>query len=163
MTEEVIATAPSIGEVLVRDTETGDMYWVAGTEEQIESVTADILAAGEYGTVTYQEYVAPEPGYIAPPPPAPVIAEPFVAYEPPVEAIVEAPEQVSALSVSTDFMGWLIDRFNWLGEYFYSIYLEVNSWISPLNYAAYLFSNYGRHRRIDVSNLIDLTRVSRVQ
>lgn len=139
MSKEVIGTSPSTGEVLVRDTDTGDMSWEPGTEEQVDRVTRSIEATPEYTTPTYEEYQEPEEEYVppAPPPPPPTLT--YTYREVPPEALVEAPEAVSALSVSVDFIGWIIERFNWLSEYFYDIYLEVLSWVWPFYNAAYLF------------------------
>lgn len=66
MVQEVIGTLPATGEVLVRDTATGDMYWQPGTPAQITAVTEAVLAAGDYGVPTYPSY---EPPAAIPPPP----------------------------------------------------------------------------------------------
>lgn len=36
-------------------------------------------------------------------------------------------------------IAWLIEWFNWLSEYFYKLYLDVESWPWPFSYSAYLF------------------------
>jgi len=139
MAKEVIGTCPSTGEVLVRDTETGDMSWEAGTEEQIESVTEDIEAAGDYGAVEYQEY---EPPPAPVPEPKPVPPEEQVVYVAPTtleELDILALAETTGGYPGIEALDWIIERLNWLSEYFYDIYLEVNSWMAPFNYAAYLF------------------------
>ncbi len=139
MAKEVIGTCPSTGEVLVRDTETGEQSWEPGTGEQIDRVTVDIEATPPDVTPDYEDYEAPPPGYVPPPVPPPVLVIAFTYREVPPEAVVEAPEEVSALSVSVDFIGWIIERFNFLSEDLYAIYLEVLSWMWPFYNVSYLF------------------------
>ena len=57
----VVATSPSTGQVLVRDS-TGNMVWLPGTPEQIASMTKAIQDAGEFGTPNYEEYLPPGGG-----------------------------------------------------------------------------------------------------
>lgn len=62
MTLKVIGTNPSTGEVLVRNTATGEMNWQSGTKEQIKTVTKAIKKAEPTGKkVEYPEYKAPIP------------------------------------------------------------------------------------------------------
>jgi len=50
MSKEVIGTSPTTNEVLIKDTETGDMYWKPGTPEQISEVTEQIAKLPEVPT-----------------------------------------------------------------------------------------------------------------
>lgn len=62
MAREVIGSVESLGEVIVKDTETGEITREPGTPEQITEATETAEAAWRGEDVTYEEYVEPGSG-----------------------------------------------------------------------------------------------------
>lgn len=133
MPDVIIGTSPTTGEVLVKDTDTGNMSWQPGTAAQIASATAGITAE-EYGGPAYipPTYEAPPPVPVPTPvpvPPGPVI----IAKVPGVTPTAPPPVGYAPVPVVLPFMSQIVELLNGIGGWFYELYLDTYAYITPFN------------------------------
>lgn len=146
MAEVVVGTSPTTGEVLVKDTATGDLSWQPGTESQVASVTAAIQAE-EYGVPytapTYQE-PEPEPEPVIPPVVPPVVPPTFPSF----------PSWSDIWSSLRGYLQAAVKAWNWVKNAPTRIWEIVENWWSAKSSEVWEYT-WDRITRY-VPNLIDI-------
>jgi len=133
MAKVVIGTSPATGEVLVRDTETGELSWRPGTPEQIARVTAAIEAAPEFAPIEYEPYE--EPPDLPPPPPGTVFDSIISWIQNAIDTIPRTITDWIASSVLPrleTLSTWVVGLWDKLTTWFTDTWNLVSEWVTWL-------------------------------